>query len=760
MAGERWFRDTNGWQSLFYEGNTGVLLGGRDGAVYVLEDKNTDNGTLIPLKWRSRYYDQDAPDNEKTYQDVVIEADTKGAALTVTVFLNNGETSQAIGTLVTSSREPVVFALGSQFGLRGRNIAIEIEGDAPDSNDPVKIFGITLHYYGEARAAKNWDSDEQDAGTQSVKRVRAVELDLQNSAQVTVEVQTDMPGNAMVTRESLIVQPSTTRRKAQVPIPRLSHVEGRHYRVVVFATDGNTEFYLYAGRVQLQPYGTYIEAYEGAAGGHYDSFDLPLVKGHVCRGKLLELDVDTDGAVTAEVRTDLPGNDLVVRESSSVNTETTTTGRRMVRIPLEPYPEGHLWRVLVYGSEAIRLYGARLEYKPYGVYVEAYEASGGRTWDSDFLKLGTAKVKEIREVKFDVDTDGPLTMNLYTELPGLDVQNRAAATVDSTVSTPGRRMVSAPLSAPVEGRLFRVELAGASAFRLYSAWALVRPIGYTVEAYRAGVHYWDSSVLDLGTPQVKRILRLQIEAQSDSPLTVETHSSLASGEVALRATDTVPASPTTRETHIVQLDGVYGRLVRLKITSTAAWKLFKVRVYVKPIGVYLNGGSDQVFPIEPEQDLGSEQIKVFKEIEVVYSADADGTLTFHTELPSGHTTHATFSLATSTVTTTAKLRLPPTATGRLVKAEFQPGAGDLRVYAARVWTRTLGQAEAWRWVTLPLPPTPDNYQWADIHVAPTPPAWEWQELPLTETPLNWDWRDLPVTPTPELPKWLDLPVQL
>lgn len=761
MAGERWYQDSRGFDSLYYEGNTGVLLGGVGGAVYVIEDKNTDNGSLIPLKWLSRYLDQKLPNNEKTYQDLVIEADTKGAAFTVTVLLNNGDTETAIGSILTSKRETVVLPIESEFGVRARNIAIKIEGNAPDTNDPVKIFKILLHYYVEARAGRDWDSDEFDAGTQAIKRIRAIELDLENASACQVTLASDLPSNAMATRAVYSLEAGTTRRKVQIPVA--DYVEGRHLRVIVHEdASAPAPFYLYGAKAWIQPYGTYIEAYEGEAGQYYDSFSIPIVAGHVCRAKEIELDIDTDGAITADVKSDLPGNDLTVKKSSPVNTESTTTGRRMVRIPLEPYPEGRLWRVVLSGDQAMRLYGARLEVKPYGVYVEAYEASGGRTWDSDYLELGTPKVKEFREVQFDIDTDGALTMNVYTEIPGQGYALRATETVNTETTTSGRRMVNIPITTPIEGRSVRIELAGTSAFRLYGCWLFARAIGYYVEGYVAAAgHYWDSSVVDLGAQNVKRILQLEIEAQADSPLTVETYTSNAAGDMALRATDTLPAS-ATRHPYIVQLTSVYGRLLRLKITGSSAWKLFKVRAYVKPIGVYLNGSTDEIFPVEPEQDLGSERVKLFKEIEVVYSAASTGTVKFYTELPSGVAQVKQFTLAASSETTTAKLRLPPTAKGRLLKVEFLPGTGDLRVYKCRIWTRTIGEAGggAWRWVTLPLPATPDNYQWVELYVAPTPPAWDWGAIPVAKTPIEWQWAELPVTKTPELPQWVDLPVEL
>jgi hypothetical protein len=632
----RFYQDSRGFDALFFEPQDALLMGGKDGAFYALEGGDNDAGTIIPLLWISRFSDQSLPNNEKTYQDLVVEHNTGGTVLTVKALINNGATTVTLGTVQSTERTQTTFRISGDEGLQGLNFAALIEGDKIENPSYCELYGVFLHWYPEARKALTWDSDELDQGTQKVKAYRAIELDLKNLGAVTVQVYTDMPGNNMALRLSKTVPASTTRRAYQVPLGR-PYIEGRRVRVIVKSADGVTEFQLYGGRIEAQVFGEYVEGYESAA---------------------------------------------------------------------------------------------------------------GREWDSGTLDLGSPRVKEIREAQLDVDSDGALTFDLHTELPGLSMVSRTTKTVNTETTTAGRRMVNLPLladGATIDGKLLRMFLRGTSAWRLYGAWLFCRPVGYYVEAYQAATgHIWDSTVLDLGTQQVKRLLQVYFEAHADSPLTVKVYTSNANGEMTLRDTQTLAAS-AGRKPYIVPLEAVYGRLVRVTISSTGAFRLFHVRALVKPIGVYLNGGTAEVFPVEAEQDLNSERVKLFKELEVVYQGG--GALEFSSDPSGAVESIKTFSLATSALTRTAKLRLPNRSKGRLIRALITPGTGDLQVFALRIWARTVGESGqvAWGWITLPIPATPDNYGWADIYVAPTPPAYEWVPVYVAPTQTEkWDWAELPV----------------
>lgn len=81
----------------------------------------------------------------------------------------------------------------------------------------------------------------------------------------------------------------------------------------------------------------------------------------------LELDIDTSGAVTLEVETELPGYDLTEKHSTTINTETTTPGRRPVRVRLPGEMKGAFLVLRITGSATTRLYGARVFARPLSV---------------------------------------------------------------------------------------------------------------------------------------------------------------------------------------------------------------------------------------------------------------------------------------------------------------------------------------------------------------------------------------------------------
>lgn len=82
-----------------------------------------------------------------------------------------------------------------------------------------------------------------------------------------------------------------------------------------------------------------------------------------------ELDVDTSGAMTFALKTDLTENDLLSRYSTTFNTEATTTGRRTIRLQLPGNIKGRLEQIRISGASTMRLYGMRVWAKPLGGQV-------------------------------------------------------------------------------------------------------------------------------------------------------------------------------------------------------------------------------------------------------------------------------------------------------------------------------------------------------------------------------------------------------
>jgi len=86
----------------------------------------------------------------------------------------------------------------------------------------------------------------------------------------------------------------------------------------------------------------------------------------------VRLDLDTSGQMTLEVYTDLPGEGMALRYSEVINTEATTTGRRMVEVGLPGNVKGRLMKLRLAGGAEVRLFGAR---------VLARVLGGAEGWD-------------------------------------------------------------------------------------------------------------------------------------------------------------------------------------------------------------------------------------------------------------------------------------------------------------------------------------------------------------------------------------------
>ncbi len=168
---------------------SGLLVACVDGGVVALEEGFRDDGTPIPVSYHSGYKDQGAPDNLKTYVDVVIKHNTGDAQLTVKAFYNGGVgpvpdklsiPEEALGVIQSVSETTSIFQCsfgGDYLGIKARNIAIRIEGEA-SASAPALIYKVLVHYFIEARDSKTYVSDETDLGDERVKLIAELELDI------------------------------------------------------------------------------------------------------------------------------------------------------------------------------------------------------------------------------------------------------------------------------------------------------------------------------------------------------------------------------------------------------------------------------------------------------------------------------------------------------------------------------------------------------------------------------------------------------
>ncbi len=333
-ANTRWYSLDVGYSALLYEGQNGALLGGKsNGAVHTLETGTQDAGSNINIDFFSRYMDQGVSDNEKTYEDFTIDIDTGNQALAVTAYFNDGSASVSLGNVTTTGRTRVVLQIDSAEGYISRNIAIRITGSISSA---VVIYDMAINYYFEARQAKSFDTDEVALGQGKMALIREAKFDLENAATVTVNLQSDQPGEAMATRQSPSISTSSTRRMAHVVFN--SDYRGFLHRLYLSGTD----FRLYALWVLVKVYGTYLL---GTKGQFYKSDPIDFGSERVKLFKEIEVVYSTLGAVPYIVYTDLPGTAGLI--SRSTGTLVATTGEETFKIRLPGTTKGRLFQLLL-----------------------------------------------------------------------------------------------------------------------------------------------------------------------------------------------------------------------------------------------------------------------------------------------------------------------------------------------------------------------------------------------------------------------------
>jgi hypothetical protein len=945
---KRWFYHRNGTFTGFFGfvfdgaemvGLTGSGLGTAQGMN--LDDfryaGTTDPGSVaIVCKYQSHYEDCGGPDLQKKWLEVVIDYEFAGDTATVSVGYDNGTTAPAsIGTITGTARKQTSFALGTD-GVLAKNISVLIVANA---SGLLILHNVYLYYYEEARLAAAASTLPTDLGVGKVKQCKELELDIDASGgNVGVNIYSDLPGNALTVRQTPTVTANSGRALMKYPFstagPPPSYTEGYLWRVALTATSG--PFRLYAARLLMRAVGVYVEAYEATAGFVWDSMELSfesaitkiprtfaiaLAAVPIKRFREISLEIETfNSNVTLSFLTDLPGNAQAVRFTATVNTG--TAGRRFYRLPLPAGTsapiEGRLCRLQLSGTSKFILYEAAVELLPVGVYIEAYEAAGGAVFDTREQDWGSPQVKEARELELDIEvTGGSMTAQLLSDIAwsgNVETPGAIATQItNSGITTSGRQKVLVPLTVNaaleqfLEGRLLRLILTGTVACRLYGARLKVRPIGTFVDVNEAGGGaLWDSTDLDLGSQTVKQLRELELDIWAYGSYTVKVYTDLPGNAMAARLTITPSATSGRTKVQIPLPQGsvpdnyLYGRLVRVTITSSSAFKVFGARIHARTIGVYaesyeatagavwdsmaqdLGSPNDKYFdqvrfemdtdgtasvavytdlpgeamasrviatltagatsrhwatvPLAPgatlpftvegrsirtvvsslagfrlyraqarscrigrylaavpptgrqdslntlEFDFQSGKVKIHKKVEIDLAADGTVSIAAFTEQGGQLAQVWSTTVATPNGRMTFAIPLPPGIRGRLLRLALTSSAAA-RVFRLRTWSREVNKSDAswaWdeyplensdavpEWKDLPVPATPAEFTWSDLPVEPTKPEWQWAPLPVNPTPpgaasepAQWIWgKVLSVEETPDTWQWVDVPFEV
>ena len=659
------FDGINMW-GLCGNGSTGWGHSLDDFALCVTVDAATSGTGLqaIVCVYQSHYEDAGAPDNQKCWIEVAIDYETQGDAGTVYVAYDNGNVALTqVGTIQAWGRTTQSFPLrgpSNSDGVLAKNISVAVEAGTQAG---FIIHNVYLYCYLEARLANAASTLPTDLGVPKVKQAKELLLDIDNSGgETTAALYSDLPGNALAPRQYIQIAKNGGRAQLKLPFPA---TEGYIWRIALLGT----QFRLYAARLLVRAVGVYVEAYEAAAGFVWDSMEMTFESGITKLPKLyqialaavpikrfreISLEIDTFGGnVLVSFLTDLPGNAQAVRFTATINTG--AAGRRFVRLPLpagiSPPVEGRLCRLQLSGASKFILYDGAVELIAVGVYVEGYEAASGAVYDSRETDFGKPDVKEARELELDIETTGAVAAYVYSDLAGHGLPTApigAFGVQVATVNTGGRQKVLIPLNvAPgaetfYEGRLLRLILSGLNAFRLYGARMRLRSFGCYLTSEESGTGaLWDTTDLDLGTQTVKQFRELELDIWAYGTYYVTVYTDLPYNSMAARVQSTQPSTNGRTTVQIPLPQGavpdnyIFGRLVRVTITSSAAFKLFGARMAARPIGVYVESYEAAAGAVWDsfEQDLGSPEVKTYDRIRFEMDSDGPAGVEVTTDLP-------------------------------------------------------------------------------------------------------------------------------
>jgi hypothetical protein len=326
------------------------LAGTAAGTVYEMEIGGVDSGAALALLWQSGYQDQGAPNNPKQYADVVIDGQTafggeSAGNVTVDLVTDNGALVTNLGIFSSAARTQTVFRIANGDGLVANNAAIRISGNVSST---VQIYSATIHWYPVERRAKMFDTDVIDFGSEKLKSVEAVELDITATGAVDWKIFSDMPGAVMTQRDAGTITPGAGRRTVTVKFA--SAIEGKRFRLTL---TGSSLFQLHGLHFRYRIVGDYYDGTDAFDSGPIDLRDVNLFR-------WLEIIADTGGAAVVELMTELPTGAMAVRLSATINSDTTTTDRATWQYSLPGTTRGQIVRVRITPSAGMRLYGVRI----------------------------------------------------------------------------------------------------------------------------------------------------------------------------------------------------------------------------------------------------------------------------------------------------------------------------------------------------------------------------------------------------------------
>lgn len=235
----------------------------------------------------------------------------------------------------------------------------------------MRVIGVYVEAY-ESAAGYVWDSMQVDLGNAEDKTFDQLRFDMSSDeispfvgvhSQATVNMLTDLPGEAFVSRGTFVLTNGARPRAwVTVPLPDVSSnvaIEGRSLRLQTTGTGG---YRLYKVQARYSRVGRYLAG--STPSGNDDrfrtlEFDLNSERRNMF--KRIEVDLRAEGIVAMSVITDQDGIRLAPVYAPAL---VTPNGRTATLVILPPGIRGRLLRISLTSPQSARIYGIRAWCRP------------------------------------------------------------------------------------------------------------------------------------------------------------------------------------------------------------------------------------------------------------------------------------------------------------------------------------------------------------------------------------------------------------
>ena len=413
-----------------YEANE-LLAIGSNARVYRLDDDtvNTDDGTVMDVVAQTKAYHQGLPRHEKSYLDVVAQANTASLTLTATAYYNLGGTTEALGT-VSGTTDISQTQLTSTSTATRRNIALRLASSSV--NALVKVFKVGWHWLAEAEDVTVSDSDEISFATRHV--LRHLFADYEAAGAITLGTFID---GATTSAQDQTLAVSTARIRSDLMYSNSISTLRRGLNFRFRLTSTGHQLYGLTGVFEPEPQRL----------TWFDTRLIPFATRRVLRQLFYE--IDAPAAITISLYLD---GSTTVAETKTLS---ATTGRQRVdqiwsdTAVVANLRRGHAFQVTLSSASAFQLWSLTGAFE-----IEPLQQT---FWDS--RELTFEDIQNLYRYQIDADALGALTVTTYID--GTEADSRGVS------ATTNRQRVPLFVPAGLKGRSYRVTLSSTSSFQVY-----------------------------------------------------------------------------------------------------------------------------------------------------------------------------------------------------------------------------------------------------------------------------------------------------